>query len=149
MGNCLCLFYIIRKLQIVTVKIIWMLTYIQALKLITWDMRKLPANINLFKVNNRNTRKMCEICSKLTIKTPERRQWRRSGAFIVDLNTFVNFSFFKNHFWIKTFPLFQQIFTSECFISSVLLIRILKKISALKLNCDVYLRAALTEGPIK
>ena len=32
-----------------------------------------PANIYLFKVNNRNTRKRCEICSKLTIKTPERR----------------------------------------------------------------------------
>ena len=31
-----------------------------------------PANIYLFKVNNTNTRKKCEICSKLTIKTPER-----------------------------------------------------------------------------
>ena len=30
-----------------------------------------PANIYLFKVNNR---KRCKICSKLTIKTPERRQ---------------------------------------------------------------------------
>ena len=29
--------------------------------------------IYLFKVNDRNTRKRCEICSKLTIKTPERR----------------------------------------------------------------------------
>ena len=29
----------------------------------------------MFKVNNRNTRTRCEICSKLTIKTPERRQW--------------------------------------------------------------------------
>ena len=27
----------------------------------------------MFKVNNRNTRARCEICSKLTIKTPERR----------------------------------------------------------------------------
>ena len=27
----------------------------------------------LLKVNNRNTRTRCEICSKLTIKTPERR----------------------------------------------------------------------------
>ena len=27
------------------------------------------ANIYLFKVNNRNTRKRCKICSKLTIKT--------------------------------------------------------------------------------
>ena len=33
-----------------------------------------PANIYLFKVNNRNIRKICKICSKLTIKTLERRQ---------------------------------------------------------------------------
>ena len=37
--------------------------------------RKNPANINLFKFNNRNTRKRCEICSKLAIKTPELREW--------------------------------------------------------------------------
>ena len=30
-----------------------------------------PANIYLFKDNNRNTTKRCEICSKLTLKTPE------------------------------------------------------------------------------
>ena len=29
-------------------------------------------SIYLFQVNNRNTRTSCEICSKLTIKTPER-----------------------------------------------------------------------------
>ena len=34
-----------------------------------------PAGIYLLKVNNRNTRTRCEICSKLTIKIPERRQW--------------------------------------------------------------------------
>ena len=39
----------------------------------------------LFKVNNRNTRARCEKCSKLTIKTPKRRQWRRFGVFIVNL----------------------------------------------------------------
>ena len=43
-----------------------------------------PANIYLFKVNNRNTRKTCEMCSKLTMKTPERRRWRLSGVFIVN-----------------------------------------------------------------
>ena len=43
-----------------------------------------PAGNYMFKVNNRNTRTRCEICSKLTIKTPERRQWRRSGVFIVN-----------------------------------------------------------------
>ena len=33
-----------------------------------------PADNYMFKVNNTNTRITCEICSKLTIKTPERRQ---------------------------------------------------------------------------
>ena len=32
-----------------------------------------PAGNYMFKVNNRNTRTRCEICSKLTIKTPARR----------------------------------------------------------------------------
>ena len=38
-----------------------------------------PAHIYLFKVNNIDNGKKCEICSKLTIKTPGRR---RSGVFI-------------------------------------------------------------------
>ena len=33
-----------------------------------------PAKIYLFKVNIKNIRKRSEICSKLTIKTPEQRQ---------------------------------------------------------------------------
>ena len=32
-----------------------------------------PGGIYLLKVNNKNTRARCEICTKLTIKTPERR----------------------------------------------------------------------------
>ena len=40
--------------------------------------------IYMFKVNNRNSRTRCEICSKLTIKTLERHHWRRSGVFIVN-----------------------------------------------------------------
>ena len=39
----------------------------------------------MLKINNRNTRKRCEICSKLTIKTPERRHWRRSGVFVANV----------------------------------------------------------------
>ena len=27
---------------------------------------------------------MCEICSKLTVKTPEQCHWRRSGVFIAN-----------------------------------------------------------------
>ena len=38
----------------------------------------------MFKFDNRNTRARCEIRSKLTIKTPEQRQWLRSGVFIVN-----------------------------------------------------------------
>ena len=41
-----------------------------------------PAGIYLLKVSNRNTKTRFEICSKLTIKTPERRQWRCSGVFV-------------------------------------------------------------------
>ena len=37
----------------------------------------------MFKVNTRNTRIRCEICSKLTIKTLEQRQLRRFAVFIV------------------------------------------------------------------
>ena len=43
-----------------------------------------PVGIYMFKVNNRNTRAKCKIFSKLTIKTPERRHWRRSGVFTVN-----------------------------------------------------------------
>ena len=43
-----------------------------------------PAGNYMFKVNSRNTRTRCEVCSKLTIKTPEWRKWRCSGVFIVN-----------------------------------------------------------------
>ena len=42
------------------------------------------ADIYLLKCNNRNTKTRCEICSELTIKTPERHQWPCSGVFIVN-----------------------------------------------------------------
>ena len=38
----------------------------------------------MFKVNNKSTRSRCEICSRLTKKTPERRHWHRSGVSIVN-----------------------------------------------------------------
>ena len=43
----------------------------------------IPRNLNMFKLNNRNIRTKYEICSNLTKKTPERRQWRHSAVFIV------------------------------------------------------------------
>ena len=45
------------------------------------------SNIKLFKVNNRNTRKRCEICLKLMINTVE----RRAGGFIVKFEHILHF----------------------------------------------------------
>ena len=42
-----------------------------------------PGGNVMFKVNNRNTRTRSEICSRLTMKTTGRCQWRRSNGFIV------------------------------------------------------------------
>ena len=42
-----------------------------------------PAGIYLLKFNNSNIRTRSKKCSKLTMKTQERHQWRRSSVFIV------------------------------------------------------------------
>ena len=63
---------------------------------------RVPVGNYMFKVNNRNTITRCEICSKLTIKTPERRYWRRSDVFIVNFEQVSanrdveDYSFFKS-----------------------------------------------------
>ena len=43
-----------------------------------------PVGICMFKVNDRNTRARCEICSKLTITKLTPEHWGRSGVFIVN-----------------------------------------------------------------
>ena len=61
--------------------------FVELLLIDTWQMQlwtnifqlgldKFPANIYLFKVNNTNTKKKCEIYSKLTMKTQKRHRWR-------------------------------------------------------------------------
>ena len=46
----------------------------------------------MFKVNNKETITSCEICSKLTIKTPERRQLIESKIwFNINLVLLVDF----------------------------------------------------------
>ena len=45
----------------------------------------------MFKVDNRNTRRRREICLNLTIKTPARRHWRRSGISIVNFEQISHF----------------------------------------------------------
>ena len=41
-----------------------------------------PVNIYLFKFSNRYTKKRYEICSKLRVKTPNRRHWRLWTNFL-------------------------------------------------------------------
>ena len=50
----------------------------------TFYLVNVPAGNYMFKVNNRSTRARCKICPKLTVKTPKRRHWRRSGVLIVN-----------------------------------------------------------------
>ena len=57
------------------------------------------SNIYLFKVNNRNVRKRCEICSKLTTKT---LCWVWKSKCLVDTtkNYFKSyFASYSDHFW--------------------------------------------------
>ena len=44
---------------------------------------KYPADIYMLKFNNKSTRTTCEICSELSVKTPERPHWCRFVVFTV------------------------------------------------------------------
>ena len=60
--------------------------YCMTSQLLNYLSPHFPVGNYMFKVNNINTRRRCEICSKLTLKTPERRykHWRSSGVSIVN-----------------------------------------------------------------
>ena len=57
---------------------------------------------NIFKISNKNIRKRCEICSKLTLKTPEWHQW---GACLV-YNQFIS-TYSKR---TSTYHIFKMLF---------------------------------------
>ena len=72
------------------------------------------ANFYSFKVNNRSTGKRCEICPKLTVKTPERHRWRRSGVSIINFEhililfyCFYCWLWEGKYFWIGSVELFS------------------------------------------
>ena len=59
----------------------------------------MPEHIYLFKVNKKkNTQKRCEIFSKLTTRTLEQRQQRRSGVFKVEFEYILIFQYFHIDF---------------------------------------------------
>ena len=72
----------------------WLIFTYSALKEWRDNAREYLAGIYLLKVNNGNTRKICEICSKLRIKTPERPHlnivWHRSNVFIINFEQISN-----------------------------------------------------------
>ena len=53
----------------------------------------------MFKVSNRNARTWCEICSKWTIKTPERRHWRHYTILFCCSGISVVFRIPMKHLW--------------------------------------------------
>ena len=71
----------------------WKVSFFKAVcfLILFWHLPN-PANIYLFKFNNRSLRKRCESCSKLTIKIPEPRYRCRSGFLLLLLNIFHIFS---------------------------------------------------------
>ena len=58
-----------------------------------------PAYIYLFKVSYGNIKTMCEICSKLAIKAPERWQLSLLGVFIVNFEQ-ISPTALSSHCWI-------------------------------------------------
>ena len=62
---------------------------------------KFLSSIYLFKVNNRNTREMCQICSKLTIKKPDDVNDLVLMSLLLPLNIF-HIIFCRFHCWLLT-----------------------------------------------
>ena len=71
----------------------------------SWDISyhnfsNIPAGIYSSKSHNGNTKSMCEICSKLTIKTPERHIDIVLMSLLLILNGFQTFADIAFHCWI-------------------------------------------------
>ena len=62
-------FSILHQKRLVVILHFWFINF--------YESYQFPAGIYLLKVNYRYSRTRCEICSKLTIKTPERCNSRR------------------------------------------------------------------------
>ena len=80
--------------------------------LLLYHQSNFQTNIYYFKVNKRNSRKRCEICSKLTIKTLEQGQWRHSDVFIVNFEYIFQPIFYCFFCWF---------WTSECLLGYFLI----------------------------
>ena len=52
---------------------------------------------------------MCKIYSNLTIKTPERREWRRSGVFIDKFEQILHVVWYRYNLFIINLKLFHTL----------------------------------------
>ena len=66
-------------------------------------IRTNPANIHLFQVNNRNTKKRCEICSQLTIK------YQNDVIDVVLVFLYLTLNIFLTLFYIFSVADFEQV----------------------------------------
>ena len=48
-----------------------------------------------------NTAQRCEICAKQTMKTPEWRQWPRSGVYLLLTLNIIHISFWRFYYWLQ------------------------------------------------
>ena len=59
-----------------------MISFCLGVDWVSWHRHRFKTNLDLLKVNNIHTRLRCGICSKLTMNSTERYQWRRNDLFI-------------------------------------------------------------------
>ena len=63
----------------------------------------------LFKVNNRNTIAIGKIYSRLTIRAPERRHWRRVGSLSINLNKYDTLFWYSRWDQVPAYSCFQYV----------------------------------------
>ena len=84
-----------------------------------WNIKRLHrANKYMLRVHIRKTRTRWEICSNLTIKTPERRHWTCSYFFTINFTYFTRYSsIFIVVFlsWISIYPRAERCHCSTVF----------------------------------
>ena len=113
-----------------------------------------PVGIYLFNVNNGNTKTMCEICSNLTIKTPERpsmtslwclyyQLWTDftycSGVCIVDFEQVIAWSNCLRWWWYQIIP-----FTCKWVLALICLV-----LGAIFRNLNLRLRRGMVQSHAK
>ena len=105
-----------------------------------FEIRWYPVGYYMSKVNNRNTKTRCETSSKLTIKTPERRQ-----EFVMFLLNFEQ----VNSSWVVLF--FDVFYTQYTIVTCRLMFKTLTMMLTISFwkNCIINFNIALNDADIR